>query len=321
MHGDFNKNRGAVRPQPRSVERPPVRRGVAPRSRTLERIDPFSPRRQPIAKHQAAPHIPSAAQEVIRPPELLSRSVGETGEVEPAQDQQPQTKQGLFSRLTPSKLALGILSVAILATTGYVSIDTLRTNNTVAAEYSGQAQNDSVTDQTNTKNGEGRDEKTLPANTLANYKVAPGLPRALYIDKLKIASRIMPMSINNDGSVQAPRNIYDSGWYTGSMKPGEIGAVFIDGHASGPTREGLFAYLDTLKVGDTLQLEKGDGARLKYKVVHTEVVPLKDFDMNQVLRPYDHVVRGLNLMTCTGAWIDSKKTYDHRVTVYTEEIQ
>lgn len=164
-----------------------------------------------------------------------------------------------------------------------------------------------------------------PANqtsqpSLDDYKVAADMPRALYINRLGIAARIMPMATTSGNSIQAPINIHDAGWYNKSAKPDQSGAMFIDGHASGATRMGLFAYLDTLKVGDTIEVEKGDGTRLAYVVKKVESVPKDTVDMNSVLSPYDAGTKGLNLMTCTGTWIPSEKTYDHRVVVYTEQV-
>jgi LPXTG-site transpeptidase (sortase) family protein len=210
-----------------------------------------------------------------------------------------------------------VASVFVLVT-GYVSIDTIVTNNRVKAETS-QQQEQSVAWAT-TKENEGKDETVPTAANLSDYSVAASLPRALYIEKLNVASRVLPMSVNTDGSVQAPINIFDAGWYNGSVKPGEIGAMFIDGHASGPTREGLFAYLDTLVKGDKIQVEKGDGSKLTYKVVHTEVVKLSELDMKKMLLPYGNALRGLNLMTCTGDWVDAEYTYDQRVLVWTEQV-
>lgn len=222
------------------------------------------------------------------------------------------------------RFGLVFLAGLFVLMTGYVSIDAYLTNSQAKVELSAttshseeKSTDDSVESH---QDQEGKDETKPHASSLSNYAVSPELPRALYIDKLKIAARILPMSVNKDGSVQSPKNIYDSGWYTGSVKPGEVGAQFIDGHASGPTREGLFAYLDKLGVGDTLQIEKGDGTRLTYKVVHTEVVPLDGFDMKKALLPYGKTLRGLNLMTCTGKWVNGKNTYDHRVMVYTEQV-
>jgi len=167
---------------------------------------------------------------------------------------------------------------------------------------------------------EGSDETPVVANTLDSYKVAADEPRILRIDSIKLAAKIRPMSVNSAGAIQAPINIYDSGWYTGSSKPGDYGAMFIDGHASGATRQGLFAYIDTLQNGAIVSVEKGDGQVLTYKVVHVETVSKDSVDMQKVLRTYNNAKEGLNLMTCTGKWINDEKTYDKRAVVYTERV-
>lgn len=170
------------------------------------------------------------------------------------------------------------------------------------------------------KANEGSEATAVTRDVLAEHTAAPHAPRALYIDKLNIATRIQPMFLNNDKSIQAPKNINDAGWYVGSAYPGESGAMFIDGHASGVSRLGLFAYLDTLTTGDTLTVEKGDGTKLQYRVVHTAIVPLESVDMGAILAPYPGVDKGLNLMTCTGTWVKDSATLDHRVVVYTEQV-
>lgn len=170
------------------------------------------------------------------------------------------------------------------------------------------------------KANEGSDTTALTKDDLAAYKVAPDEPRILRIDRLGLAARIRPMGLNSDKSIQAPKNINDSGWYVGSAKPGEAGALFIDGHASGSTRLGLFAYLDTLQKDDIVRLEKGDGTKLTYRVVHVATVPLESVDMSKILAPYPGVRKGLNLMTCTGVWVKDAATLTHRVVVYTEQV-
>lgn len=214
-----------------------------------------------------------------------------------------------------------VASVFVLVT-GYVSIDTWMTNNRVKAETSGGGTSLSSdgSQAADTKHREGKDETQPSAELIGSYAVAGDLPKTLTINKLNVHARVMPMSVNNDGSVQAPFNIFDAGWYNGSVKPGEIGAAFIDGHASGPTRQGLFAYLDTLKKGDTLRLETGDGTAYKYKVLKTEVIPLAKLDMKKALLPQNGTLKGLNLMTCTGEWLSDQQTYDHRVLVYTAQV-
>lgn len=228
--------------------------------------------------------------------------------------------RGLFSK---HNVVTG-MAILFISTTGYVTVDTWITNNTVKAEASELAGSDSDsadgTNQVVTRDQEGTDETKPTQATFGNYIVGPTLPRMLYIDKLNIATRVLPMSVNADGSIQAPRNIYDAGWYNGSVKPGEIGAMFVDGHASGSTREGIFASIDKLSNGDRIQIGKGDGSKLTYQVVHVETVDLEAVDMRKALLPYGNVLRGLNLMTCSGKWTDERQTFDQRTIVYTEQI-
>lgn len=170
------------------------------------------------------------------------------------------------------------------------------------------------------KASEGSDTTVFTKDDLAAYAVAPDEPRILKIDRLGLAARIRPMGLNSDKSIQAPKNINDAGWYKASAKPNETGALFIDGHASGASRLGLFAYLDTLEKGDMVQLEKGDGTKMSYRVVNVATVPLKSIDMSKILAPYPGIEKGLNLMTCTGTWAEDADTLDHRVVVYTEQL-
>lgn len=165
------------------------------------------------------------------------------------------------------------------------------------------------------------EENTPQADALSQYQVAADQPRALYIQKLGIAARIKPMDKTADGAIQTPKNIYDAGWYTSSAKPGEVGATFIDGHASGATRQGLMAYVDTLKDGDVIEVEKGNAEKIHYRVVHVETVPLDAVDMKKALAVYGDAEKGLNIMTCTGTWIPEKLTYDKRAIVYAQQIE
>lgn len=170
------------------------------------------------------------------------------------------------------------------------------------------------------QSAEGRGEAIPDEDFIASYKAKPEHPQTLTIDKLGVYARTLPMGVNPDNSMQAPVNIFDSGWYTEGALPGQEGAVVVDAHASGPTRQGLFAYLDTLQVGDTARLKRGDGQNFNYRVVKVETVPLADIDMQKVLQVHGDAKEGLNLITCAGEWLKGQSTYDKRVVVYTERI-
>jgi len=317
-----NQPRGQLRPAPRAGSATPGSERTLYTRRTrligemVEVTEAFVIQESPIPEPANEPTPEPVVQDTV--PSYLETEIPTAAQEEVAETPE-EPKQEKDRRRNLRRLGLILIASVIILATGYVGIDTLLTNNRVKADTSKQPTQQAATGEL-VKAEEGTDEAKPAENALTNYSVAPSLPRALYINSIGVASRIIPMSVNTDGSIQAPRNIFDAGWYNASVKPGEPGAVFIDGHASGATRAGLFAYLDKLKVGDQLQIEKGDGSKLNYKVVHAEVTKLDEVDMKKVLTPYEGVSRGLNLMTCTGEWVDDKQTYDHRVIVWAEQV-
>lgn len=220
-------------------------------------------------------------------------------------------------RIFISKYAINGVAIALLLVAGYVSIDAWLVNREIKAESSQSTDKDSATSH---QDQEGKDETPLSDDMLNSYKVAPDLPRAIYIDKINVKARTLPMGINPDGSMQAPINISDAGWYSSSSKPGEVGAVVVDAHASGRLREGLFAYIDKLSPGDMITIERGDGTKIQYKVSALEEVPLGSVDMNKLLLPYGTSTQGLNLITCSGSYNKESDNYDHRTIVYAEQV-
>jgi len=287
-------------------------------------------RPQPQPKHHSSPATvrPASTPSGRQLPKALAHSAHKLHLLHRLHDRQQEShaKPGAraahaLKRLNKRSLITGLVIALILITTGLISFDTWQTNNQAKQAFTTDTPaTETSSTSADYKSNEGKDESPLPKSALADYKVAPNLPRALYIDKLNIAARILPMGVNDDGSMQAPLGIYDAGWYSGSARPGETGAIVLNGHSSGPTRQGLLGKLDTLKEGDEIVLEKGDATRLRYKVVHSETLPLEDVDMNKVSLPYGTARHGLNLYTCTGAWLPDKQTFDHRAIVYAVEI-
>lgn len=156
--------------------------------------------------------------------------------------------------------------------------------------------------------------------SLDSYKVGSEFPRILTIESLGVTARVLPMKLTAQNSIEAPFDINDAGWYEKSAKPNEDGVAFIDGHASGATRMGVFAYLDTMKAGNTIAIELGSGQTIRYEVRTVEITPLKEVDMARVLTANNAEEKELRLMACTGAWLPNEKTYDHRVVVYAKQV-
>lgn len=163
-------------------------------------------------------------------------------------------------------------------------------------------------------------EETKPSDDdLRSYNVAPDMPRIISIPKLNVQARVRQTVVKSDGSLDAPKNIHDAGWYSQSAKPGsQGGASLFDGHVSGPTQKGVFYKLETLKAGDIIIIERGDGSKVEYSVVKSEVVKATDTNMSKMMLPITAGKHGLNLITCTGKFDSKTKTYEDRALVYAE---
>lgn len=153
---------------------------------------------------------------------------------------------------------------------------------------------------------------------IADYSVPADSPKYLAIPAISISkARVIRLGLLKDDQIAEPSNIYDTGWYEGSSKPGQLGAMFIYGHVSSWTANGLFYNLKKLKTGDKILVTRGDNQVLTYQVVTTKVYPYNDVDMAKVLAPIDSKLPGLNLMTCTGKIIKGTSEFNERLVVFT----
>ncbi|MCA9333327.1 class F sortase [Candidatus Saccharibacteria bacterium] len=156
--------------------------------------------------------------------------------------------------------------------------------------------------------------------SLKAYQVASDMPRYIKIPKIDVENRVVSVNVKEDNELRVPGNIFDVGWYQGSSKPGAEGASIMVAHVHGPTKPGAFYNLKKLSEGDEVQVERGDGKILKYKVNSTETVPYDQVDMNKVVRPIETGEKGLNLITCGGKYNKDLETYEKRVIVYATQI-
>lgn len=153
-----------------------------------------------------------------------------------------------------------------------------------------------------------------------SYQVDPSLPRVVRISKLGVYARIQRQGVDKTGALKAPGNVHNAGWYENSSKPGEGGAMLLDGHVAGPTQRGVFYNIKNLKAGDAIEVERGDGQKFTYKVVKSVVSDVKNTDMTAALLPVSEGKAGLNLMTCTGPYDSKSGEYTQRITVFAEQV-
>ncbi len=208
-------------------------------------------------------------------------------------------------------VALTSMAVTLFALALGIGISSLRTNQQVAAQVKHIANASESSDGDPVVPSE-----TKPASGTATYSVAPTLPRTIVIPKLGVDARILRLGVKSNNELRAPANIFDAGWYDGSAKPGEAGAMLIDGHVSGPTQHGVFYGLKTLAGGDQIMVSRGDGKIFTYRVQQVKTYDADKVDMAAALTPVIAGKPGLNLISCSGS-VDSTGTgFTQRTVVF-----
>lgn len=217
-------------------------------------------------------------------------------------------KKGFNLKLQLLPAMAGVLFVIGLG----VSIWTLKTNRQTTAQV--QAISQGVN---NAQQGPDESQDNTP---LSAYQVAPDMPRFIRISKIGVEARVKPVGVKKNNQLDSPANIHDTGWYNGSSKPGEAGAALIDAHVSGPTKPGVFKNLKQLQFGDVIEIEKGNGQKVRFAVASTKLFDTKTADMASMMLSADPNKPGLNLMTCAGQFDAKTNSYPQRLAVYATKL-
>lgn len=161
----------------------------------------------------------------------------------------------------------------------------------------------------------------LSQKTVAAYTVPATHPKFIAIPAINISQvPILRLGLLSSGAIAVPDNIYETGWFDGSSLPGQSGAMFIYGHVSSWTADGIFYNLKKLAAGDKVVITTGDNQTYIYQVVSSKVYPFNNVNMPQVLSPVNPNVPGLNLMTCTGQVIKGTSEFNERLVVFTSLV-
>ena len=159
------------------------------------------------------------------------------------------------------------------------------------------------------------------AKAVADYKVASALPKYIGIPAIGVSkARVLSLGLTSDDSIAVPTSGYDTGWYNGSAKPGQAGAMFIYGHVAGWNEGGVFYNLKKLKPGDKITVTRGDNTTYTYRVDSLKVYPVTNVDMNTVLSPTDPTRPGLNLMTCVWTVVNGKSEFNSRQVIFSSLV-
>jgi|GEM_PF-4184330 len=151
---------------------------------------------------------------------------------------------------------------------------------------------------------------------MGKYTTAPDLPKYLTINSLTIWSRVTKVAVDAKGQIGVPKNIFDTGWYDGSVKPGQPGTVVIDGHMIGPTKAGSFIDLSKIKPGAFVSVTTGDNTQYVYRVASAETIAASAVTVQKLLSPYGSAAQSLVLTARDGTSLKNAAAPEMQTIVY-----
>lgn len=148
--------------------------------------------------------------------------------------------------------------------------------------------------------------------------VVTTVPLRLKIPRIGVNARVEPVDLEADGSMGTPSGPWTVGWWDRGFLPGQPGSAVIDGHVDyrnvGPA---VFWRLDNLRPGDLIQITMPGDAVLTFVVDQTAVYTADESaPVARIFAPSD--VPRLNLITCTGTFDPSSRSYDRRLVVFSK---
>jgi LPXTG-site transpeptidase (sortase) family protein len=158
--------------------------------------------------------------------------------------------------------------------------------------------------------------KEIPQTETPAQQLLPGPPVRLVIPAIKVDAKIRAMGLTKNGSMEAPPNVADTGWYKYGPHPGNSGSAVLDGHVTGLKGEpGAFSNLGKLKKGDGVTVIDEKGQSMAFIVQET-----RTYSQNEQAPEVFSGSQGarLNLITCTGSWDKTKHLFSKRLVVFTQ---
>lgn len=143
--------------------------------------------------------------------------------------------------------------------------------------------------------------------------VLRGAPTRLRVPAIGVDTRLERLQLGAGGTLTAPVDFDRAGWYAGGTAPGDVGPAVVAGHVDSRRGPAVFYRLRDLKVGDTVEVERG-AATVRFTVTGATWYPKDAFDTREVYGPTPD--RQLRLVTCGGVFDTSSRSYKDNLVVY-----
>jgi LPXTG-site transpeptidase (sortase) family protein len=140
----------------------------------------------------------------------------------------------------------------------------------------------------------------------------------LVIASIGVDAPVEVIGINADGVMETPGSPTNVGWYDFSAHPGEVGNIVFAGHVDyHDYGEAVFWYLDTIQLGDIIDVQTDDDRTVSYRVTKLENFS-GDVDARTITAATSTPT--ITLITCEGDFDPSTRSYDKRLVVVGELV-
>ncbi len=147
----------------------------------------------------------------------------------------------------------------------------------------------------------------------AHPVLAPS-PVALIIPAIGVRTALIRLRRTAAGALQVPATTSVAGWYTGSPRPGELGAAVIAGHVDSTAGPGVFFRLRLVRPHDLILVRRADSSLAAFRVLAVHVYAKSRFPTSAVYGPAP--VAELRIVTCGGTFDQATGHYLSNVIVF-----
>ena len=144
--------------------------------------------------------------------------------------------------------------------------------------------------------------------------MARATPTTMRLPAQDIAGKVIQLGLQPNGEMAVPQNGTDTGWFSKSPTPGELGPSIVVGHVTWQGKRGVFFDLGATKPGQRVEVDRADGTTAVFQVDAVEQYPKAKFPTQKVYGATDRAE--LRLITCGGVYDGDAQTHLDNIVVF-----
>jgi len=139
-------------------------------------------------------------------------------------------------------------------------------------------------------------------------------PVRLRVPVIGVSARVIPLKLDRNRRLIAPKSFTHVGWNKAGPEPGEPGTAVIAGHVDSKSGPAVFYRLRRLRKGDRVHVDRADGSTVTFTVFRVARYPKNRIPNKEVYGPAKGAQ--LRLITCGGEFDRTRRSYRDNVVVF-----